>query len=196
MARAVDHSWRHHPGATLRGEGVMVSCTWPCTRRVCMAAAILGIRAGPRLRWQRQPGGGWIRPFWTNGGVAVADLNGDGLDDVLYVSTYIEGAPPLRARSTCCCDRGRLHLRRASPTTSAASLDAGRRRYGRGRPPGRRHHPSAGARDRHAAEDPRSPAASGPQQGSACRRRRIKWHSATPTATDAATSSSPRRPRA
>jgi len=35
-----------------------------------------------------------IQPFWSDGGIAVADLNGDGLSDVVLAKTYISGPPP------------------------------------------------------------------------------------------------------
>lgn len=35
-----------------------------------------------------------INPYWVTGGVVVADLDGDGRDDVAMASTYVAGAPP------------------------------------------------------------------------------------------------------
>ncbi|MGA7949050.1 MAG: FG-GAP repeat protein [Thiobacillaceae bacterium] len=34
-------------------------------------------------------GGGAVSPFWSNDGIAVADLNGDGLADIVVAKTYI-----------------------------------------------------------------------------------------------------------
>jgi hypothetical protein len=35
-----------------------------------------------------------IPPFWSRGGIVVADLDGDGRDDVAVTATYIAGPPP------------------------------------------------------------------------------------------------------
>ncbi|MCF8159888.1 MAG: VCBS repeat-containing protein [Polaromonas sp.] len=35
-----------------------------------------------------------IPPFWSRGGVVVADFNGDGRDDLAVAATYIAGPPP------------------------------------------------------------------------------------------------------
>ena len=35
-----------------------------------------------------------IPPFWSRGGIVVADFNGDGRDDLAVAATYIAGPPP------------------------------------------------------------------------------------------------------
>ncbi|MGA7181323.1 MAG: VCBS repeat-containing protein [Thiobacillaceae bacterium] len=35
-----------------------------------------------------------IPPFWSEDGIGVADLNGDGLSDVIVAKTYVSGPPP------------------------------------------------------------------------------------------------------
>ena len=39
-------------------------------------------------------GGNVIPPFWIESGIVVADLDGNGLDDVAVATTYIAGPPP------------------------------------------------------------------------------------------------------
>ena len=35
-----------------------------------------------------------IPPFWSRGGIVVADFNRDGRDDLAVAATYIAGPPP------------------------------------------------------------------------------------------------------
>lgn len=59
-------------------------------RTLIASALALGIVAG----CGGENGSDAIAPYWIENGIAVADLNGDGLADVIVARTYIAGSPP------------------------------------------------------------------------------------------------------